>query len=41
VFDDWSAWTWVLIAWGQLAVAYVAYEAYLRRREAEALRDEG
>lgn len=40
MFDSWSQWTWVLVAWGQLAVAYLGYEIYLRRREARARRDE-
>ena len=40
MFEDWTAWTWVWVAWGQLLFAYVAYELYLRRREAAARRDE-
>ena len=40
MFDGWSAWTWVLVAWGELLVAYAGYVIYLRRREARAQRDE-
>ena len=40
MFDSWSAWTWVFVAWGELALAYAGYAIYLRRRAARARRDE-
>jgi hypothetical protein len=42
VFDGWSAWTWVAIAWLQLLLAYGGYLAYLgwrRRRVLERATD--
>ncbi len=32
-FAEWSDWTWVLLAWGQLLLAYGGYLWYLRWRE--------
>lgn len=33
MFESWSAWTWVALAWAELVVAYGAYLLYLRWRE--------
>lgn len=35
MFETWSAWTWVWLAWGELLLGYLAYGAYLhwRRRQ--------
>lgn len=41
MFEGWSQWTWVLVAWGELALAYALYALYLRRREVRARRAEG
>lgn len=40
MFDGWSAWTWVFVAWVQLVVAYGAYLIYLRWRAARLAREE-
>lgn len=32
MFDDWGQWTWVAVAWLELAVAYGGYLIYLRWR---------
>jgi HAMP domain-containing protein len=31
-FDSWSAWTWVIVAWAELILAYAGYSFYLHRR---------
>ena len=33
MFDNLSPWTWVIVAWGQVALAYVIYLLVLRRLE--------
>jgi hypothetical protein len=40
VFDSWSQWTWVTIAWLQLVFAYGGYLAYLGWRRRQLLRDD-
>lgn len=40
MFDDWSTWTWVAMAWLELVVAYGAYLIYLRWRHARLAREE-
>ncbi len=40
MFDSWSAWTWVLIAWLELVVAYGGYLLYLRWRNRRRQNDE-
>lgn len=40
MFDGWSAWTWVTVAWLELAVAYGGYVIYLRWRDRRARREE-
>jgi hypothetical protein len=32
VFDNWTQWTWVSIAWGELLLAYGGYLLYLNWR---------
>lgn len=32
MFSGWSPWTWVIVAWLQLVVAYGGYLLYLRWR---------
>jgi len=34
MFENWTQWNWVALAWGQLILAYVGYLVYLNRREA-------
>lgn len=33
MFDNLGHWTWIALAWGQVALAYVGYLLYLRRLE--------
>ena len=33
MFDGWSQWTWVTVAWAQLPIAYGAYLGYLAWRD--------
>jgi hypothetical protein len=42
VFDNWSQWTWVSIAWIELVLAYGGYLTYLnwRRQKVIAARAE-
>ncbi len=35
-FAQWSSWTWITLAWGEVILAYVGYLLYLRWREARA-----
>jgi len=39
VFEGWSHWTWVTIAWGQVVLAYGGYLAYLGWRKRRLLED--
>lgn len=41
MFESWSAWTWVAVAWLQLVVAYGGYAGYLAWRARRADREEG
>jgi hypothetical protein len=41
VFEGWSHWTWVGIAWAEVVLAYVGYLAYLGWRKRQLLRDDG
>lgn len=34
MFENWTQWHWVALAWGQLILAYIGYLVYLNRREA-------
>jgi hypothetical protein len=40
VFEAWSPWTWVAIAWLELVVAYGGYLVYLDRRRRRLLSDD-
>ena len=40
MFDGWSAWTWVAVAWIELVIAYGGYLIYLRWRQARLSREE-
>lgn len=40
MFDSWTAWTWVAVAWIQLVLAYGGYLIYLRWRAARLGREE-
>jgi hypothetical protein len=40
VFDSWSHWTWVTIAWLQVLLAYAGYLVYLQRRRRRLLEDD-
>ena len=40
MFDGWSTWTWVAVAWLELVVAYGGYLIYLGWRERRARREE-
>ena len=40
MFDGWSAWTWVTVAWPQLVVAYGPSLIYPRWRAARLTREE-
>ena len=37
MFDNWSQWTWVSIAWIELVLAYGGYLAYLNWRRAQVI----
>ncbi len=39
MFDGWSHWTWVSIAWLEVVLAYGGYLAYLGWRRRQLLRD--
>jgi hypothetical protein len=39
VFEGWSHWTWVSIAWAQVVLAYGGYLAYLGWRKRRLLAD--
>ena len=41
MFESWNAWTWVIVAWLQLVVAYGGYAGYLAWRARRATREEG
>ncbi len=32
MFDNWSDWTWIAVAWLQVVIAYGGYLAYLAWR---------
>ena len=40
MFDTWSHWTWVSIAWLEVVLAYGGYLAYLGWRRRRLLQDE-
>ena len=40
MFDDWSHWTWVAVAWLEVVLAYGGYLTYLGWRRRRLLRDE-
>jgi len=40
VFEGWSHWTWVSIAWLEVVLAYGGYLAYLGWRKRQLLRDD-
>ena len=40
MFDGWTQWTWVTIAWLELVLAYGAYLAYLGWRRRKLLADD-
>jgi len=40
VFDGWTQWTWVTIAWLELVLAYGGYQAYLSWRRRKLLADD-
>lgn len=40
MFDGWSNWTWVAVAWLELVVAYGGYAIYLRWRARRAGHEE-
>lgn len=40
MFESWSHWTWVTVAWLQLVLAYGGYLAYLGWRRRRLLGDE-
>ena len=42
MFESWSDWTWVAVAWLELVLAYGGYAAYLawRSRRVRSLEDE-
>jgi len=39
VFEGWSHWVWVTIAWSQVVLAYAGYLAYLGWRKRRLLAD--
>lgn len=39
MFDNWSHWTWVTVAWLEVVLAYGGYLLYLRWRRQRLLRD--
>ena len=40
MFDGWTQWTWVTIAWLELVLAYVGYLTYLGWRRRKLLADD-
>jgi hypothetical protein len=40
VFENWSHWTWVSVAWVELLLAYGGYLAYLGWRRRRLVADE-
>jgi len=40
VFDAWSQWTWVTVAWLELVLAYGGYLVYLGWRRRKLLADD-
>ena len=40
VFENWSHWTWVSVAWLEVVLAYGGYLAYLGWRRRRLLQDE-
>lgn len=40
MFESWSQWTWVGVAWAQLVLAYAGYLLYLRARARRLEREE-
>lgn len=40
MFDGWSQWTWVTVAWLELVLAYGGYLTYLGWRRRRLLQDE-
>lgn len=40
MFDSWTQWTWVTIAWLELVLAFAGYLTYLNWRRRRLLRDE-
>ncbi len=40
MFESWSQWTWVSIAWLEVTLAFSAYFTYLNWRRRRLLRDE-
>ena len=40
MFDAWSQWTWVAVAWSQVVIDYGLYLAYLGRRRRLLLEDD-
>ncbi len=41
MFEAWSHWTWVSIAWAEVVLAYVGYLVYLGWRRRQVLREHG
>lgn len=41
MFESWSPWSWVMVAWAELVVAYGGYLAYLGWRARRVRRGEG
>ncbi len=40
MFENWSHWTWVSVAWLEVVLAYAGYLAYLDWRRRRLLQDE-
>ncbi len=40
MFEGWSHWTWVSIAWAEVLIAYGGYLAYLGWRRRQLLREQ-
>ncbi len=40
MFENWSHWTWVAVAWLELVLAYGGYLAYLGWRRRRLVQDE-
>lgn len=40
MFEGWSHWTWVTIAWAEVVLVYAGYLAYLGWRKRQLLRDD-